>query len=274
MSLLQEQAARKANPAAAQFTFTCDSQVPGTVAWPSRPQPPLQSMNQNQSTRPMDTHATQTSPSLSNGSARQAQGLDSSQHAPKQNGRQGGAPGKKNRRPTGKEYLIAARQRREQQELQNYHHPPAPEDEWICEFCEYERIFGTPPEALIRQYEMKDRRIRKQEAERRRLLEKAKMKGRKSKKNGKAGAKHAAAAPHGQATGRHGSAAPSHTPQGTSETYYDDDEGYEEEYTHDEHPPSPTLPLATLGQQGGNHNFDPKHAVVQGGAGNSEALVS
>jgi hypothetical protein len=101
------------------------------------------------------------------------QGASTSQYPPnatKQNGKQP-VPGKKTRRRAGKEYLIAARQRREQQEYQNYHHPPAPEDEWICEFCEYERIFGTPPEALIRQYEIKDRRVRKQEAERRRLLE-------------------------------------------------------------------------------------------------------
>jgi len=62
------------------------------------------------------------------------------------------------------------------------HHPPAPEDYYLCEFCEYELIFGHPPEALIRQYEIKDRRRRREEAERRRLLEKAKMKSRKGKK--------------------------------------------------------------------------------------------
>ncbi|KAJ5585979.1 hypothetical protein N7450_005766 [Penicillium hetheringtonii] len=56
------------------------------------------------------------------------------------------------------------------------------EDIWICEFCEYESIFGHPPEALIRQYEIKDRKERKRLAEKKRLLEKAKMKGRKSKK--------------------------------------------------------------------------------------------
>ena len=56
---------------------------------------------------------------------------------------------------------------------------------WICEFCEYESIFGSPPEALIRQYEIKDRRERKRLAEKRRLLEKAKLKGRKGKKGNK-----------------------------------------------------------------------------------------
>ena len=46
---------------------------------------------------------------------------------------------------------------------------------WICEFCEYEDIYGAPPYAMIRRYEIKDRQEREQAAERRRLLEKAKM---------------------------------------------------------------------------------------------------
>lgn len=271
MSLLQEQAARKSTSTAAQFTFTCDSRVPGTVAWPRPHAPPL-SMSQGPGGRPMNTHGTQTSPPLSNGSLSRHQNYDPSQPQ-KSNGRQGTVPAKKNRRPAGKEYLIAARQRREQQELQNYHHPLAPEDEWICEFCEYERIFGTPPEALIRQYEMKDRRIRKQEAERRRLLEKAKMKGRKGKKGSKANAKNSAATQDRQSQGgRHPSAGQNHTPQGTSETYYDDNDY--DDYAHDLHPPSLNYPPATSGQQKVSHNDDDQHNIVQGGAGNSEALVS
>ena len=43
-------------------------------------------------------------------------------------------------------------------------------------------IFGHPPEALVRQYEIKDRREKRRLAEKRRLLEKAKMKSRKGKK--------------------------------------------------------------------------------------------
>lgn len=70
-----------------------------------------------------------------------------------------------------------------------YNNPPKIEDIWICEFCEYERIFGEPPRALIREYEIKDRRARLEEADRKRLLEKAKFKGRKGKKNGKVPAK-------------------------------------------------------------------------------------
>ena len=89
---------------------------------------------------------------------------------------------------------MAARERRLQQEYNNYHHPPREEDVWICEFCEYESIFGSPPEALVRQYEIKDRRERKRLAEKRRLLEKAKMKGRKGKKGSKNAAKNNTAA--------------------------------------------------------------------------------
>ena len=96
---------------------------------------------------------------------------------------------KKNRRSASKEYALAARQRRLQQEYTNIHHPPAQDEFWICEFCEYESIFGHPPEALMRQYEIKDRKERRRQAEKRRLLEKAKMKGRKGKKANKNAAK-------------------------------------------------------------------------------------
>lgn len=90
--------------------------------------------------------------------------------------------GLKKKRSPGSIYSLAARQRKIQQQYTNIHHPPRLEDIWICEFCEYESIFGHPPEALIRQYEIKDRKERKRLAEKKRLLEKAKMKGRKTKK--------------------------------------------------------------------------------------------
>lgn len=65
------------------------------------------------------------------------------------------------------------------------HNPPGPNDMWICEFCEYEAIFGTRPEALIRSYEIKDRAEQKRMEEKRRLLEKARMRGRRGKKGKK-----------------------------------------------------------------------------------------
>ncbi len=132
--------------------------------------------------------------------------------------------------------------------------------------------------ALIRQYEMKDRRIRKQEAERRRLLEKAKMKGRKSKRNTKASAatKTAtttnAATCHDQTRPGQGSAATrsdAHTEP--KEPYYEDGEVEEEEYINDHRLPTPMPPLSTPAQLG-SHTSKP--GAVQGGAGRLEALGS
>jgi hypothetical protein len=77
---------------------------------------------------------------------------------------------------------MAANRRRERQRQFNIQHPPKDEDIWICHYCEYEMIFGYPPEALIRRYEIVDHKVRLQEKERRRLLEKAKMRGRKGRK--------------------------------------------------------------------------------------------
>jgi len=156
ISLLQQQASKKASPASTQFTFTCDSQVPKTVPWPGPSSGGI--MHQSPAARGMSTQATQTDPniptnmSVPNVVTQAKQGLAASQHAPnsQKSGQSQLAPPKKNRRRTSsKEYIVAARQRRHQQEFRNYHHPPAPEDVWICEFCEYERIFGTPPEAQI-----------------------------------------------------------------------------------------------------------------------------
>ena len=64
---------------------------------------------------------------------------------------------------------------------------PNPNGEiWICEFCEYESIFGERPEALLRQYDIKERRERRKLREKQRLLDKAKQKGKKGKSGKKA----------------------------------------------------------------------------------------
>lgn len=196
------------------------------------------------------SHTTQTSPSIQpnlnapSATSQAKQGISNSPAVPtpqKQAAAQT-APPKKSRRRAGNEYLIAARQRREQQKWRNDHHPIPKEDQWTCEFCEYEQIFGTPPVALIKQYEIKDRNARKQEAERRRLLEKAKMKGRKGKKGSKAASKSNPAAQDRQAqrTQQPVSMNPSQSQsQDTqSEDYYEDE--YDDDYTQDDAPPSPT----------------------------------
>ena len=214
----QQDAARTSAPAKTQFTFTASSDV----IWPGgssigpgghflgTPPPPTGLATrgtpfQSNPIRDMATHGTQTSPHFTNnrrsaqtpappqfGSGMNRQPLLQQQPGPSDP--QTPQQTKKTRpRPHGKEYSIAARQRRLHQQYNNYHHPPSNDELWICEFCEYESIFGAPPEALVRQYEIKDRKERRRLAEKRRLLEKAKMKGRKGKKNGKSATKGSAA---------------------------------------------------------------------------------
>ncbi|MCJ1405934.1 hypothetical protein MMC11_009168 [Xylographa trunciseda] len=198
LSLLEQPAAKKSSPSKTQFTFTCESDSSKSMVWPGE-HPPLPTASSaitgqqsSHRSKGFSTQGTQTSPTMA--------GQVNQNGAPSGNtNNQNSQQPRKPRRPPGKRYAMAARERRLQQEYNNYHHPPRDEDIWICEFCEYESIFGSPPEALVRQYEIKDRRERKRLAEKRRLLEKAKMKGRKGKKGNKNAAKNAAAAAHSQA---------------------------------------------------------------------------
>ncbi|KAI0972137.1 hypothetical protein F4678DRAFT_472137 [Xylaria arbuscula] len=184
ISLLQQQIPTKPSPrSSTQFTFTFGSQNP--VSWPgSDPAPHGMAV-------PHRAHQPGTTPDYHGVTARSTQtqnGLNQNLTATHQSGDTAGkgaanttaSPKQPKRR--GDPLLRAARQRRRETEYQNMHHPPTPEEYYMCEFCEYELIFGRRPEALIRQYEIKDRRRRREEAERRRLLEKAKMKSRKGKK--------------------------------------------------------------------------------------------
>ena len=190
MSLVQRQlVAKKAAPAKTQFTFTCESDNLKDVIWPgevstsdanppAQPNPPPPILQpQYQDAKPVNTTGTQTSPSMNAQANQTVNPANTTQQPPVQP--------RKPRRSAAKRYAIAARDRRMQQQHNNYYHPPKDEDVWICQFCEYESIFGAPPEALVREYEIKDRRERKRLAEKRRLLEKAKMKGRKGRKGAK-----------------------------------------------------------------------------------------
>ncbi|TQV93368.1 hypothetical protein IF1G_07946 [Cordyceps javanica] len=151
----------KTTPVVSQFTFTCGLQVTGTAPWPG------------------------------NGSAHCPLPQTKGTLADVSSGEKATKAGRRrtrinSRRQLEKDIFLAARDRR-RAAMDAYHHsPPRLEDVWICEFCEYERIFGSPPKALIREYEMKDRRYRQEEADRRRLLEKAKAKSRKGRKGNKA----------------------------------------------------------------------------------------
>ncbi|KAI1323963.1 hypothetical protein F5Y16DRAFT_382401 [Xylariaceae sp. FL0255] len=200
ISLLQQQASTKSTPttSSAQFTFTFGSQNP--VSWPgSDPSPRMTNRSYQSSPSDYGGMAARVGQSQhgasshlpGNGGA-QADNYPADNH-PRKSSPAGAAGRKKTRRRTNS-LLQAAKQRRRDAEMQNLHHPPTPDTYYLCEFCEYELIFGHPPEALIRQYEIKDRQRRQGEAERRRLLEKAKMKSRKGKKASKGSAKNNEAA--------------------------------------------------------------------------------
>jgi hypothetical protein len=192
ISLLQQHSSVKPTPST-QFTFTCDSQVPGSLQWPGKSSHLAQvlfmlTLVGHLSKHPLGSQLPQGAPHT-NATVEH----DTSSKAAS---RGSGSSRRKGRRRLERELNTAALHRRQVATNAYFHNPPKPEDIWICEFCEYERIFGQPPRALIRDYEIKDRRVRQEEADRKRLLEKAKAKARKGKKNGKAPAKVGSAANH------------------------------------------------------------------------------
>ncbi|KAL6238064.1 hypothetical protein BDW75DRAFT_46979 [Aspergillus navahoensis] len=193
-SMLEQQT----TPTRTQFTFTCESDSSKGMALhtqnphSSQQRSPVAQPQAGNNSRGFSTQGTQTSPTVAAQMSQQSNTQQQQQpHQPPASTEP--APERKKKRSPGSIYALAARQRKIQQQYANLHHPPNPQDIWICEFCEYESIFGRPPEALIRQYEIKDRKERKRLAEKKRLLEKAKMKGRKHKKATKNATKHAAA---------------------------------------------------------------------------------
>ncbi|KAJ5381681.1 uncharacterized protein N7496_004109 [Penicillium cataractarum] len=228
VSLLDQE---NTTPTKTQFTFTCESDSSKGMAMqrnsysgPYRsPTSPLAPTTHNP--RGFSTQGTQTSPNMV--APMNQQLPPGTQPSPPQGDQ--ASVGRKKKRSPGSVYALAARQRKIQQQYTNIHHPPSLEDIWICEFCEYESIFGHPPEALIRQYEIKDRKERKRLAEKKRLLEKAKMKGRKTKKATK-NAKNASHQGYQQGYDRasvdHSSAAGSGLPDDEYIGHeYDDDQG-------------------------------------------------
>ncbi|KAJ5354010.1 hypothetical protein N7541_006574 [Penicillium brevicompactum] len=229
VSLLEQE---NTTPTKTQFTFTCESDSSKGMAMqrnfsiPNRsPTSPLGPASQKQ--RGIPTQAAQTSPNMGANMSHDPPGTQPAA----QNGEPPVVPKKK--RSPASVYAMSARQRKIQQQYTNLHHPPSLEDIWICEFCEYESIFGRPPEALIRQYEMKDRKERKRLAEKKRLLEKAKMKGRKTKKATKNASKNAQ--PYQQGYDR---ASVEHSSAGGSALPDDEYNGHEYDDEHSPIPPS------------------------------------
>ncbi|KAF3768680.1 hypothetical protein M406DRAFT_344744 [Cryphonectria parasitica EP155] len=192
-SLLQQPSPAKPTPSSTQFTFTCDSQVPGSsLSWPgagpkvssSAPaeyDPPVRSYPHPR-VRPshQKTVSSASAGSAGSGVFSQEPTSDCSMEG---QASESATQERKQRRRADRDLQQQARKRREETARQNIlHGHKHDEDDWICEFCEYELIFGYPPYALIRQYEIKDRKARQQEEERRRVWEKAKARSRKGKK--------------------------------------------------------------------------------------------
>ncbi|PYH98714.1 hypothetical protein BO71DRAFT_33862 [Aspergillus ellipticus CBS 707.79] len=234
-------------PTPTQFTFTCESDSSKGMAlqaqnpYPAQHRSPSALVAAAQSQRGY-SQGTQTSPNIvspANQAGPSQNPSQAQQQQPPNAGTEAATTGRKKKRSPGSIYALAARQRKIQQQYSNLHHPPSMEDIWICEFCEYESIFGHPPEALIRQYEVKDRKERKRLAEKKRLLEKAKMKGRKGKKATKNASKHAAAqqASYDQGYDR---ASADHSPTGGPGLH--DEEYLGNEYEEDSVPTPPPAP--------------------------------
>ena len=188
----------------------------------------------NKGGKGFSTQGTQTSPSMADVANQPTQ--DTAHQQASQQPR-------KPRRSLTKQLALAARDRKMAQDYENYNNPPKRDKVWVCDFCEYEMIFGEPPSALIRQYEIKDRSERRRLAEKRRLLEKAKLKSRKNNKGSKNNKGQNATQPHqqhGQKT-RYDPQAPDHgamQSQGTQS-----DEQILDDYDEDPYDPLPPEPL-------------------------------
>ncbi|KAK4152361.1 hypothetical protein C8A00DRAFT_34948 [Chaetomidium leptoderma] len=243
LSLLHQLSSTKRSPASTQFTFTCDSQVPGSLAWPgierriAMPQYQGGAVGQGKENWPRASQSTQTghpTPAMPQAADVGAKEAPSRGGVGGQNQHAVPAP-KSSRRSATKEYLAAAKARRGKTQLRNKRHPPKPEDMWVCHFCEYEWIFGHPPEALVRAYEIKERKQKQLEEQRRAQWERMKKGKHKGKKNSKLPAKNSNAAQdahhHADSRGAPGDHY-DHGAQG--EEYYDDEYYEDEEYDAEE----------------------------------------
>ncbi|KAK3298385.1 uncharacterized protein B0H64DRAFT_415122 [Chaetomium fimeti] len=236
ISLLHQPSSAKRSPASTQFTFTCDSQVPGSLAWPGSDRrmamPQHAAVNQGKENWPRGPqpaqggHAVSGMPHVADAGTKEASSRGTHHTAP---------PQKTSRRSATKEYLAAAKARRRETQLYNKRHPPKPEEMWVCHFCEYEWIFGHPPEALVRSYEIKERKQRQLEEQRRAQWERMKKGKHKGKKNSKLPAKNGNAVQdvHHHADNR--AAGDHHYDHGDQgEEYYDDEYYEDEEYDAEE----------------------------------------
>jgi len=248
VSLLQSRPytiARNTPSAPTQFTFTFDSN--NSVSWPGSDSAPNfpgyhHAIPRGMASDHRDAYNNRGAhtPVMAGGAFSGGHGASSQDNSGNGKGPSSPSGTPKKTRKRGSSLVLAARRRKQQTEDQNYHNPPALEDMWMCEFCEYESIFGQAPTALIRQYEIKDRKRRREEAERRRLLEKAKMKSRKGKKPTKTPIKN-----NGNVPDQTASTSPTAHPAGQAQhestidgTHKDCENGYyEDDVAEDDLPP-------------------------------------
>lgn len=181
ISLLQRQQQQHPSSVPKDFTFEWPSDSGSKMSLSARGpiSPPTQSSAHLNPNRGMAAQGTQTSPSGSRpANAQSIPPPAAGSYPPNQQT----MPPPKPRRRRRDSLREAAQQRRVRQQQENIANPPSAEDRYICDFCEYEAIYGRPPTALIKSYEMRDRQARKREEAQKRNLEKLKAKGRKNRK--------------------------------------------------------------------------------------------
>lgn len=258
MSLLQQHSSTKRGPASSQFTFTCDSQVPGTFAWsgstrrlsgPLHQAPVARTANEAWSRGPQATQNSHTPPPA-------PQIVDPSKETlPRSNmGNQQTSTQKGSRRGSARDYTIAAMARRRETQLNNRRNPPKPEDVWICYFCDYEQIFGQPPAALVRQYEIKDRKQRQADQRLKANWEKMKKGKHKGKKSSKLPTKSDVGHDGHHNGGGHSLPMQSNCSQDTQSEEYEDDDYEDDDQEYDPEDDMPSLESEPVGLTPQKHN--------------------
>lgn len=176
ISLLQHFAINRTSPASAQFTFTCESQVPGTYRGDlSSGLPP-----------PGYIPGNVKQPAMHHGlGSMNEHGAGRHDTIPKGGSQGSGRRQRRTRKSVNRELEDQARQRRAKTQENRRRNPVPLEEEWVCDFCIYESIWGEPPAAIIRAYEERERRERIAEMNKKRRLEQVKARSRKGKKAAK-----------------------------------------------------------------------------------------
>ena len=237
-----------------KFTFDYPSSSSKQLSQASHAGMPSQQISPANTSRGSTTQGTQTlhNPVTSAGQRPPANNLPQPQPAPHGSGQ----PDSHVEQPSEAELLYRqAVDRRRTQRMHNRRKDLRREDVVVCDFCLYEELYGARPRHLKRDFEKKHLKRRQEEENRRRLLEKAKAKSRKTRKAGRAGQNSKNLGPHqNQSSDQvpydsqydH----PGHDPQSPGDDFYDDDydevantDEYADGTYEDEYPP-PLDPVA------------------------------